>query len=132
MKRFLLALSGLLLSSAALADECDKAQTQLDLNQCYDAQYKKDDLTLNQTYKKVFSIATDEQKDLLKQAQLAWIKVRDADCKFIRSGTEGGSVSPMIYSQCLSDRTKERTAFLESLMQCEEGDLSCPLPPQTR
>ncbi len=132
MKRFLLALSGLLISSAVLADDCEKAQTQLELNQCYDALYKKDDLALNQTYKKVLSIASAEQKDLLKQAQLAWIKVRDADCKFVSSGTEGGSVSPMIYSQCLADRTKERTAFLESLMQCEEGDLSCPLPPQTR
>jgi uncharacterized protein YecT (DUF1311 family) len=130
MKRYLLALSGLLLATAAQANDCEKAQTQIDVNECYAAQYKKDDLALNQSYKKVLSIATAEQKDLLKQAQLAWIKVRDADCKFASSGSEGGTVGPMIYSQCLSDRTKERTAFLESLMQCEEGDLSCPLPPQ--
>jgi len=47
----------------------------------------------------------------------------------IASGTEGGSVQPMIHNQCLHDKTAEREAFLASLMQCEEGDLSCPLPP---
>ncbi|MCP6059234.1 hypothetical protein NL388_28705, partial [Klebsiella pneumoniae] len=26
-------------------------------------------------------------------------------------------------------KTAEREAFLATLMQCEEGDLSCPLPP---
>ena len=55
--------------------------------------------------------------------------LRDADCAFIGSGTEGGSVQPMIVNQCLAEKTVEREAFLASLMQCEEGDLSCPLPP---
>ena len=34
----------------------------------------------------------------------------------------------MIVNQC-GGKTVEREAFLASLMQCEEGDLSCPLPP---
>ncbi|WP_241692637.1 lysozyme inhibitor LprI family protein, partial [Enterobacter cloacae] len=59
----------------------------------------------------------------------AWIALRDADCNFIGSGTEGGSVQPMIISQCLTEKTVEREAFLASLMQCEEGNLSCPLTP---
>ncbi|MGX5872091.1 lysozyme inhibitor LprI family protein, partial [Enterobacter cloacae] len=36
---------------------------------------------------------------------------------------------PMIISQCLTEKTVEREAFLASLMQWEEGDLSCPLTP---
>ncbi|NIY47049.1 lysozyme inhibitor LprI family protein [Cedecea colo] len=130
MKRVTLFLASLLLSAAAHAIDCEKANTQLESNECYSAQYKQDDQLLNQTYKKVLSLATPEQQNLLRQAQLAWIKVRDADCKFISSGSEGGTIAPMIHSICLSDRTKERTAFLESLTQCEEGDMSCPLPPQ--
>lgn len=130
MKRVSLLLTSLLFSATALANECEKANTQTESNECYDAQYKKNDRLLNQSYKRVLKIATPEQQDLLRQAQLAWIKVRDADCKFVSSGSEGGSVGPMIHSICLSDRTKERTAFLESLTLCEEGDLSCPLPPQ--
>lgn len=35
----------------------------------------------------------------------------------------------MIVNQCLADKTNEREAYLATLMQCEEGDLSCPLPP---
>lgn len=35
----------------------------------------------------------------------------------------------MIANQCLADKTAEREAFLASLLQCEEGDMSCPLPP---
>ena len=57
------------------------------------------------------------------------IALRDADCAFLSSSTHGGSVQPMINSQCLTDKTTEREAFLASLLQCEEGDLSCPLPP---
>jgi len=37
----------------------------------------------------------------------------------------------MIINQCMTEKTNERDAFLASLMQCEEGDLSCPLPPSS-
>lgn len=128
MKRWGCALIALLMSSAALAQNCENAATQLALNQCAGNEYKKADGELNATYKKVFARASDEQKSLLKQAQNAWITLRDTDCRFMSSGVEGGSVQPMIYSECLTDKTRERTAWLGSLLQCEEGDLSCPLP----
>ncbi|UYU33250.1 lysozyme inhibitor LprI family protein [Siccibacter colletis] len=125
-----LLLTGLLISGTALADDCENASTQLELNQCAAGEYQQADKTLNATYKKVMARASEAQREMLKQAQNAWLKVRDADCTFISSGVEGGSVQPMIHSQCLADKTNERNAFLDSLMQCEEGDLSCPLPPQ--
>lgn len=129
MKRYLIASAALLLSASALADECDKATTQLELNTCSAQQYQTADKKLNQTYQAAIKRAAAPQRDLLKKAQLAWITLRDADCAFIGSGTEGGSVQPMIINQCLAEKTVEREAFLASLMQCEEGDLSCPLPP---
>ncbi|HBL5002184.1 lysozyme inhibitor LprI family protein [Enterobacter cloacae] len=129
MKRFIIAGAALLLSASALADECDKATTQLELNTCSAQQYQAADKKLNQTYQSAIKRAAAPQRDLLKKAQQAWIALRDADCNFIGSGTEGGSVQPMIISQCLTEKTVEREAFLASLMQCEEGDLSCPLPP---
>ena len=129
MKRFIIAGAALLLSASALADECDKATTQLELNTCSAQQYQAADKKLNQTYQAAIKRAAAPQRDLLNKAQQAWIALRDADCNFIGSGTEGGSVQPMIISQCLTEKTVEREAFLASLMQCEEGDLSCPLPP---
>ena len=118
-----------LLSAPALADNCDKATTQTDLNVCAAADYQQADTAMNAIYKKVMDRASEAQRDLLKKAQNAWLSVRDADCAFVSSGANGGSVQPMTESQCLADKTRERAAFLESLTQCEEGDVSCPLPP---
>ena len=129
MKRYLIAGAALLLSANALAEECANATTQLEMNTCTAQQYQAADKKLNQTYQAAIKRAEAPQRELLKKAQQAWIALRDADCKFIGSGTEGGSVQPMIVSQCLAEKTVEREAFLASLMQCEEGDLSCPLPP---
>ena len=129
MKRVFLAGAALLLSASALADECDNATTQLELNTCSAQQYQAADKKLNQTYQSAIKRAAAPQRDLLKKAQQAWIALRDADCNFIGSGTEGGSVQPMIISQCLTEKTVEREAFLASLMQREEGNLSCPLTP---
>ncbi|CNU76686.1 Uncharacterized protein conserved in bacteria [Salmonella enterica subsp. enterica serovar Bovismorbificans] len=119
----------MLFSSQALADECASASTQLEMNRCAAAQYQAADKKLNETYQSALKRAQPPQRELLQKAQVAWIALRDADCALIRSGTEGGSVQPMIASQCLTDKTNEREAFLASLLQCEEGDLSCPLPP---
>ncbi|EQA6238484.1 lysozyme inhibitor LprI family protein [Enterobacter ludwigii] len=129
MKRYLIAGAALLLSANALAEECANETTQLEMNTCTAQQYQAADKKLNQTYQAAIKRAEAPQRELLKKAQQAWIALRDADCNFIGSGTEGGSVQPMIISQCLNEKTVEREAFLASLMQCEEGDLSCPLPP---
>src|SRR5690606_8753752 len=129
MNRYLIAGAALLLSASALANECDNATTQLELNTCSAEQYQAADKKLNQTYQAATKRAAAPQRDLLKKAQQAWIGLRDADCAFIGSGTEGGSIQPMIINQCMTEKTVEREAFLASLMQCEEGDLSCPLPP---
>ncbi len=129
MKHYLIAGAALLLSANALADECANASTQLELDTCTAQQYQAADKKPNQTYQAAIKRAAAPQRDLLKKAQQAWIALRDADCTFIGSGTEGGSIQPMIVNQCLTEKTVEREAFLASLMQCEEGDLSCPLPP---
>ena len=129
MKRTLLALVALLASGHALADECASAGNQAELNQCTAAQYQAADSKLNQTYQEALKRASGKQQALLKKAQLAWIALRDADCTFLASGAEGGSVQPMLINQCMADKTVERESFLASLLQCEDGDQSCPLPP---
>lgn len=128
MRGFILA-AGLLLSAGALAEDCGNAATQLAMNECAAAEYQEADKKLNDTYATVQQRATGETKVLLETAQQKWIALRDADCALVASGTEGGSIQPTIRSQCLTEKTVERAAWLESLLNCEEGDLSCPLPP---
>lgn len=129
MKRLLLTLGALLLSTSALPDDCASASTQTEMNTCSATQYQTADKKLNHTYQNVLKRATPAQQELLKKAQVAWIALRDADCAFMGSGVTGGSMQPMIENQCKADKSTEREAFLASLMQCDEGDTSCPLPP---
>ncbi|MFK3707401.1 lysozyme inhibitor LprI family protein [Klebsiella sp. NPDC088457] len=129
MKRTLLALTALLVSGPALADECANASNQAEMNQCAAAQYQAADKKLNQTYQEALKRAPGKQLELLRKAQHTWIALRDADCAFLASAAEGGSVQPMLIAQCMADKTVERESFLASLLQCEDGDQSCPLPP---
>ncbi|MGR6925488.1 lysozyme inhibitor LprI family protein [Klebsiella aerogenes] len=129
MKRTLIAAAALLASGAAWADDCSNANTQTDMNQCAAAQYQAADKKLNETWQQALKRASGQQLELLKKAQQAWISLRDADCAFLASGAEGGSMQPMLISQCMTDKSVEREAFLASLLQCEDGDQNCPLPP---
>ena len=129
MKRTLIAAAALLASGAAWADDCSNANTQTEMNQCAAAQYQAADKKLNETWQQALKRASGQQLELLKKAQQAWISLRDADCAFLASGAEGGSMQPMLISQCMTDKSVERESFLASLLQCEDGDQSCPLPP---
>lgn len=129
MKRMTLLITSVLFSIPAFADDCGNAATQLEMNQCSGQQYQAADKKLNETWKTVLSRAEAPQKELFKKAQQRWIALRDADCELVASATEGGSVQPLIRNQCMTEKTEERNAWLGSMLQCEEGDLSCPLPP---
>ena len=129
MKRTLIAAAALLASGAAWADDCSNANTQTEMNQCAAAQYQAADKKLNETWQQALKRASGQQQELLKKAQQAWISLRDADCAFLASGAEGGSMQPMLISQSMTDKSVEREAFLASLLQCEDGDQNCPLPP---
>ncbi|MGK9164662.1 DUF1311 domain-containing protein [Inquilinus limosus] len=120
----------LLAALPAAAQDCPD-DSQAGLNQCAGAAYKKADAALNATYRQIMARlkGNDAAAKALVAAQRAWIAYRDAECRFMASGVEGGSVQPMIVAQCLEQVTSQRTDDLEALLNCEEGDLSCPVPP---
>ncbi|MEA1064787.1 lysozyme inhibitor LprI family protein [Apirhabdus apintestini] len=129
MKYFCLTFAALLIGQSAFAADCVDPQTQQEMNACAAQEYQKADGQLNATYQQMLTRASEKQRELLTVAQRAWLQVRDADCKFVSSGAEGGSAQSLAWNQCLADKTRDRNAFLTSLSQCDEGDLSCPLPP---
>ena len=108
MKRIIFTCAALLLSAPALADDCANASTQMEMNTCAAAQFQTADKKLNETYQNALKRAEPPQRDLLKKAQIAWIALRDADCALVSSGTEGGSIQPMIASQCMTDKTNAK------------------------
>jgi len=127
----LLALTPLLfMPFAQAAVDCDNATDQATMNQCAAQQNKAADKELNALYQQITGrLKTNpEAKKLLVSAQRAWIGFRDAECKFSASGVAGGSVQPLIYSNCTTALTQQRVEAFKTYLKCEEGDLSCPVP----
>ncbi|TWI67753.1 uncharacterized protein YecT (DUF1311 family) [Pseudoduganella lurida] len=124
----LFAFAALCLATGAQATSCDAATTQRDMNACAGTSFKDQDKKLNAVYNGYRARLDANQKKLLKDAQVAWLKFRDLSCEFQASGVEGGSVQPMIVSECLAAMTAERVKQLQALDSCKEGDLSCPAP----
>jgi uncharacterized protein YecT (DUF1311 family) len=118
--------------SIARAESCGNAVTQGELNDCANEASRKSDAELNALYKQIMSRLKDDTKQakLLATAQRAWIAFRDAECAFVNSPSTGGSVYPMVLSNCRDRLTRARVNDLKSYLHCEEGDVDCPLPPK--
>jgi|SRR5580658_1016933 uncharacterized protein YecT (DUF1311 family) len=116
----------------------EKPISQRQMDDCAAFQYKDADAHLNKVYQKVVQYMTDDlaraqkqrdQKQIkyeetamasLREAERTWIFYRDIQCKAAGQQYEGGSMVPMIYSQCLTNLTEHRTADLKSIY--EDGD----------
>ena len=123
---------GVSTSARAAAAKCDAEATQAELNACTGAAFETADRELNTLYgtMKARLAGDDQTLTLMTLAQRAWIAWRDAECDFTAAGVATGSIYPTIRAQCLTDLTTARVADFHRLLSCEEGDLSCPLPPQ--
>ena len=111
-------LSGISISGQKQKDHpCSNAQSQVEMNQCAGEVYKAADTELNQVYRKLVAMLDAEEKAQLKVAQTAWLKYRDANCKFVGDQFKGGSIRPMIYAFCLADVTKNRTTELKGQIE---------------
>jgi len=105
---------------------CDWAKTQMDMNQCSGEQYGKADARLNALYTKLTRLlekdtAADQPKrengrkehnqtaiQKLRAAERAWIPYRDLHCDAARDQFEGGSMSPMVWADCMTRITDHR------------------------
>jgi uncharacterized protein YecT (DUF1311 family) len=128
--RVLIVLALLLAAAPARAQSCGGAATQADLDACAGAAVRKADAQLNAAYAQIVRRLAGHaaKKKLLTAAELAWIKLRDAECAFEASGVSGGSIYPMIVSNCIATMTEQRTNKLKTYLNCPEGDLACPVP----
>lgn len=111
----------------ASAADCNNVQTQFDMNQCALADYQKADKELNSIYQLVLKQTSGEKKHLLQYAQSKWINYRDADCTFQTFKFKDGSVNSMNAMVCLQAKTEQRTKELNGMLNCPEGDVTCPL-----
>jgi uncharacterized protein YecT (DUF1311 family) len=117
--------------SGAGAQDCNNASDQTTLNMCAAQSFKKTDAELNALYRQIRARLKDNAPTtrLLTGAQKAWLAFRDAECDFAASSTSGGSVYTMILMECRDALTTKRITDFKHYLSCQEGDLSCPLPP---
>ena len=116
--------------ASAVPPKCNDQSTQADLDVCADQEFKAADTALNRAYTEIQKRLSDDAdgKKRLTVAQKAWIGFRDAECDFQTFNSRDGSIYPMIVSECLTAMTKKRTEELKVYLNCEEGDLTCPVP----
>ncbi len=127
----LAALGSIFISLPAHAStDCDKAEDQSTMTKCASDALAKVDKQLNENYKKIEKRLTDDEetKKLLVSSQRLWMKFRDAECNFATSTTSGGSIHPMMVATCRAQLTTARNKQLSDYLNCEEGDLTCPVP----
>lgn len=116
-------------STTELDKVCNGAVTQIELNECAHAEYEVLDAARNQSYQALsqhllnVDKSTDSQ-EALSTAELAWAQFREQDCDFARNQYVGGSIAPLIYYDCLSDKTQKRTAELASAQFNHQADQS--------
>lgn len=115
-------------SMATAADKCADPQDQMTMNECAAASFAASDKQLNELYKQIVGRLKDDSDatKLLIHAQREWVNFRKAECAFQSSG--GGSGSQMTELMCANDLTQKRAKDFERYLNCEEGDLSCPVP----
>ncbi len=118
-------------AQAAPANPCDAANTQIAMNECSAEQYKKADAHLNIVYTNLLRLLQNdaghaqqqsggEQRKpetpavvSLKAAQRQWIHYRDLHCAAVRAQYEGGTISPMMFMECMTETTNHRIEELK-------------------
>lgn len=110
----------------AAVPDCASAVTQAQINECAYEDFLAATAGYAASYKAISDKLTPKQKDQFRRTQKLWIQYRTSACNFESSGVAGGSAQGLLKSQCDARMTRTRTAELEVLANCKEGDLSCP------
>ncbi len=103
--------------TVAQRTNCDNPMTQAEMNACAGIAYQNADRKLNQVYQQLLPKLSTSRKQKLITAQRAWIRFRDSSCDFERSEVAGGSMEPMMYSNCMASVTEERIQDLERYLE---------------
>jgi uncharacterized protein YecT (DUF1311 family) len=121
-----LALLALVLSSLLLASPTPVlAQSQQEMNREAEDGFRRADVELNRVYQELLPRLPGPVREKLIDAQLAWIRFRDAEAEARAWEFEGGTMYPFLYYSSLEDTTRQRSEdlriWLESLSAGSES-----------
>lgn len=106
--------------SQANSDPCPNASTQQEIDRCALEHFRKADKELNSVYRRIISKLGAVDRANLIDAQRAWLKYRDRNCKAERQ-FHGGTLAPTVEAFCLQDSTQARTKELIRIYEPVEG-----------
>jgi uncharacterized protein YecT (DUF1311 family) len=113
----------LALGSGAAVD----AQTQLDMNRDAGRVLRDAESKLAAAVTTYRERLDRSQRAAFDDSQQRWVSYRKAACTFQASGVAGGSAHEMVFATCLTAYANQRLQIISELMNCIEGDLSCPV-----
>lgn len=96
---------------------CYISQSQNEMNQQAENNFKKADAELNRVYNQFIDMLKGKDKEVLINSQLTWIKFRDSNCEFWARQCFGGSLYPLLYFGKKIEMTKARTAELKDAIK---------------
>jgi uncharacterized protein YecT (DUF1311 family) len=127
-----ISLAALVWAGSALAEDtpkvdCDKAETQADMNICAGRDFAAADADLNAQWKITRQVMADWDRELsvdqrgaekaLLKGQRAWIDYRDGQCESEAFAARGGTLEPMLLMSCKAEISKVRTEELKTLAE---------------
>ena len=107
---------------------CDNAMTQTAMNMCSKQAYDRANAELNRVWEQVRAYARradasydhddgePDHWDTLLKAQRAWLIYREEHCRLSSYDARGGSLQPLLASDCMTSLTEARTAELSRLL----------------
>lgn len=101
-------------AGSAYAVDCQNAMATPDINECASIEQKKVEDKLNKVYQRVIkTIGEADTRKALVDAQRAWVKFREADCKAVYELYKGGTIRTVMFIGCMQQHAEARIKNLE-------------------
>ncbi|WP_158093432.1 lysozyme inhibitor LprI family protein [Acetobacter sp. DsW_063] len=101
-------------------DKCMDAAGGVDpaMIECGNEELARRDADLNRAYKALSAkLGRGELLDHLRTSERSWIKFRDDDCGLVEAAYGNGSLTKILFRECLINAAKTRTKTLEDYLQ---------------
>ena len=87
--------------------------------ECYRAEFRRQDASLNKTYEQLMLARSGEDKASLRYKQRAWIRAKEAACASEAIDADQETVAGVAGAACYLRWTAERVIFLERMGQAQ-------------
>lgn len=92
---------------------CNPDLTQMEINECWQAQLESSDRRLTALLGDLEQVLTVAEVAQLRSVQRLWLDYRRRHCQWQANFFAGGSIQPMVYASCAASLTWERIATLK-------------------